>query len=86
MRTAYAALDGNNKIFNIEKIKIGHLDEFYQYLDQLISEASCELESVIISVAGPKNGDTITMTNRNWKICPEEIKKKFGIKNCYLTE
>jgi glucokinase len=84
MRTAYAALDGNNKIFNIEKIKISHLDEFYQYLDQLISGASCELESVIISVAGPKDGDTITMTNRNWKICPEEIKKKFGIKNCYL--
>lgn len=84
IRTAYAALDGNNEIFNIEKIKISHLDEFYQYLDQLISGASVELESVIISVAGPKNGDTITMTNRNWKICSEDIKKRFGIKNCYL--
>ena len=84
MRTAYAALDGNNEIFNIEKIKISHLDEFYQYLDQLISGASCELESVIISVAGPKNDGTITMTNRNWKICPEDIKKRFGIKDCYL--
>ena len=34
MRSAYAALDDNNEIFNIEKIKISHLDEFYQYLDQ----------------------------------------------------
>jgi len=84
MRSAYAALDDNNEIFNIEKIKISHLDEFYQSLDQLISGASCELESVIISVAGPKNSDTITMANRNWKICSEDIKKRFGIKNCYL--
>ena len=83
IRAAYAALD-EDEIFNIKKIKISHIDEFYQILDQLISGANGELESVVISVAGPKNGETITMSNRDWKICVEEIKEKFEIKNCYL--
>ena len=83
IRAAYAALD-DDEIFNIEKIKISHLDEFYQILGQLIFGANCELESVVISVAGPKNGETITMSNRNWKICAEEIEDKFEIKNCHL--
>ena len=83
IRAAYAALD-EDEIFNIKKIKISHIDEFYQILGQLISGANGELESIIISVAGPKNGDTITMSNRDWKICVKEIKEKFEIKNCYL--
>ena len=83
IRAAYAALD-EDEIFNIKKIKISHLDEFYQILGQLISGANGELESIVISVAGPKNGETITMSNRDWKICVEEIKEKFEIKNCYL--
>ena len=83
IRAAYAALD-EDEIFNIKKIKISHIDEFYQILDQLISGANGELESVVISVAGPKNGETITMSNRDWKICVKEIKEKFEIKNCYL--
>ena len=83
IRAAYAALD-EDELFNIKKIKISRLDEFYQIFGQLISGTSCELESVVISVAGPKNGETITMTNRNWKICAEEIKEKFEIKNCHL--
>ena len=83
IRAAYAALD-EDEIFNIKKIKISHLDEFYQILGQLISGANGELESIVISVAGPKNGETITMSNRDWKICVKEIKEKFEIKNCYL--
>ena len=83
IRAAYAALD-EDEIFNIKKIKISHIDEFYQILGQLISGANGELESIIISVAGPKNGETITMSNRDWKICVKEIKEKFEIKNCYL--
>ena len=83
IRAAYAALD-EDEIFNIKKIKISHIDEFYQILDQLISGANGELESIVISVAGPKNGETITMSNRDWKICVEEIKEKFEIKNCCL--
>ena len=82
IRTAYAALN-EGELFNIEKIKISHLDEFYQILGQLISGANGDLESVVISVAGPNNGETITMTNRNWKICAEEIKERFEIKNCH---
>ena len=83
IRAAYAALDEDG-IFNIKKIKISHIDEFYQILGQLISGANGELESIVISVAGPKNGETITMSNRDWKICAEEIKEKFEIKNCCL--
>ena len=83
IRAAYAALD-EDEIFNIKKIKISHIDEFYQILGQLISGANGELESIVISVAGPKNGETITMSNRDWKICVKEIKEKFEIKNCYL--
>ena len=83
IRAAYAALD-EDEIFNIKKIKISHIDEFYQILGQLISGANGELESIVISVAGPKNGETITMSNRDWKICAEEIEEKFEIKNCCL--
>ncbi|MDP6441989.1 MAG: glucokinase, partial [Candidatus Poseidoniia archaeon] len=83
IRVAYAALN-EGELFNIEKIQISHLDEFYQILGRLVSGANCDLESIVISVAGPKNGEIITMTNRNWKICAEEIKERFEIKNCHL--
>jgi glucokinase len=83
IRVAYAALDGN-ELFDIEKIQISHLGEFYQILGRLVSGANCDLESIVISVAGPKNGEIITMTNRNWKICPKEIKERFDINNCHL--
>ncbi|GIS41522.1 MAG: hypothetical protein Ct9H90mP13_13680 [Pseudomonadota bacterium] len=32
-------------------------------------------KDLVVSVAGPKNGDSITMTNRNWKIVSSEVKE-----------
>jgi glucokinase len=39
---------------------------------------------LIISAAGPKIGNTISMTNRNYVFDSAELKEKFNLKECYI--
>ena len=40
--------------------------------------------NIVISAAGPKLDGIIKMTNRSYKIDPNEIKEKFSLKECHL--
>lgn len=83
LRAAFGSRDGIN-LDDIQKIKLDQLDHFYEIVDQLISSRDDVVEDVIISVAGPKNSSSITMTNRNWKISADELKARFNLNSCYL--
>ena len=43
-----------------------------------------DVDSLVISVAGPKINGSITMTNRDFSINEENIKNTFNFKTCYL--
>ena len=40
--------------------------------------------NIVISAAGPKLDGIIRMTNRSYKIDPNEIKEKFSLKECHI--
>lgn len=73
--------DKSNEISNISKSPfIGNT--FDIQLEELLKKDN--IKTLIISVAGPKIKNTITMTNRDYTFDANEIKEKFSLKNCYL--
>ncbi|MED6342907.1 MAG: ROK family protein, partial [Pseudomonadota bacterium] len=73
----------DNELSDVQKIKLDCINEFYKILGELIDRYP-NTKDLVVSVAGPKNGDSITMTNRNWKIVSSEVKEKFGLSSCHL--
>ena len=76
--TAYSDSDGissiNKKVFNEAT--------FYENLEELIKEHN--INTLIMSVAGPKIDNSITMTNKNFSFNQDKLKEKFKLKECYL--
>ena len=73
----------DNELSDVQKIKLDCINEFYKILGELIDRYP-DTKDLVVSVAGPKNGDSITMTNRNWKIISSEVKERFGLDSCHL--
>ena len=69
-----------DKIFK-KNIDSKSLDKLLE--DLLKTESGTDL-NLVISAAGPKIGGVIKMTNRSYKIDPNEIKEKFSLKECHL--
>ena len=76
--TAYS---DSNEISNINK-KAFNEAAFYENLEDLIKEHN--INTLIMSVAGPKIDNSITMTNKNFSFNQDNIKEKFKLKECYL--
>ena len=74
---------GDNELSDVQKIKLDCINEFYKILGELIDRYP-DTKDLVVSVAGPKNGNSITMTNRNWKIISSEVKEKYGLDSCHL--
>ena len=76
--TAYSDSDEmssiNKKVFNEAT--------FYENLEELIKEHN--INTLIMSVAGPKIDNSITMTNKNFSFNQDKLKEKFKLKECYL--
>ena len=47
----------------IQKIKLDKLEQFYEIFDHLLESSVDKIEHVVISVAGPRHGGLVTMTN-----------------------
>ena len=73
----------DNELSDVQKIKLDCINEFYKILGELIDRYP-DTKDLVVSVAGPKNGNSITMTNRNWKIISSEVKEKYGLDSCHL--
>ena len=76
--TAYSDSD---EISSINK-KTFNEATFYENLEELIKEHN--INTLIMSVAGPKIDNSITMTNKNFSFNQENLKEKFKLKECYL--
>ena len=66
--------DINKSIFDSSK--------FDTTLEVLIKKNN--IDSLIISIAGPKINNSIAMTNRNYRFDAKNIKNKFKLKECFL--
>ena len=80
MRYATAYSD-SDEISSINK-KVFNEAAFYENLEELIKEHN--INTLIMSVAGPKIDNSITMTNKNFSFNQDNIKEKFKLKECYL--
>ena len=57
-------------------------DKFELLLSDLINENN--VDTLIISVAGPKINNSINMTNKDYAFNSDELKKKYNLKKCAL--
>ena len=80
MRYATAYSD-SDEINSINK-KAFNEATFYENLEELIKEHN--INTLIMSVAGPKIDNSITMTNKNFSFNQDNLKEKFKLKECYL--
>ena len=74
---------GKTSIEKIFKKNIGS-ESLDKLLEDLLTTESGKVLNIVISAAGPKLDGIIKMTNRSYKIDPNEIKEKFSLKECYL--
>ena len=80
MRYATAYSD-SDEISSINK-KAFNEATFYENLEELIKENN--INTLIMSVAGPKIDNSITMTNKNFSFNQDNYKENFKLKECYL--
>lgn len=80
MRYATAYSD-SDEISSINK-KAFNETTFYENLEELIKEHN--INTLIMSVAGPKIDNSITMTNKNFSLNQDNLKELFKLKECYL--
>lgn len=80
MRHAIASAN-SNEITEINKESFS-TKNFDNILQDLIQRNNINV--LIISAAGPKIGNKISMTNRNYVFDSVKLKEKFNLKECYL--
>ena len=79
----YAYSDGDfSTIKDTNKIQLSCIKGFNEILTDLTKGKN--VDSLVISVAGPKIKGSITMTNRDFSINEEDIKNSFQFKTCHL--
>ena len=81
LRYAYA-YKGAKTISNSKKISLDSIEQFELLIGELLKNE--DVDSLIISVAGPKVSGSISMTNRDLVISEEGLKANFNLNSCYL--
>ena len=78
----YAVYDSNSPDINdVHKTKF-ETKVFEKILKKIIDANN--VDQLVISAAGPKIDNTISMTNKNFVLNSDELRKKFNLKKCYL--
>ena len=80
MRYAIASNDQED-ISKINKTEFDTLD-FETFLRKLVVDN--EIDTLIISIAGPKINNSIRMTNRDYSINSDQLKKNLNLKECII--
>ena len=73
-----------NKNLSIKKKEIPSFKSFYQILNEILKEKETIVTDLVISAAGPKINNIVTMTNQKFVIDAKKIKKKFKLQNCFV--
>jgi glucokinase len=82
IRTASAQV-GSSELLNANKRNLNCLDSFEEMLQGFLDQ-DASLKHVVFSIAGPKLNNSISMTNREFKIDEAEILKNFEIDSCHI--
>jgi glucokinase len=82
IRTASAEV-GSSELLNANKKNLNCLDSFEEMLQGFLDQDT-SLKHVVFSIAGPKLNNSISMTNREFKIDEAEILKNFEIDSCHI--
>ena len=82
IRTASAEV-GSSELLNANKKNLNCLDSFEEMLQGFLDQ-DASLKHVVFSIAGPKLNNSISMTNREFKIDEAEILKNFEIDSCHI--
>lgn len=83
IRYAYSK-HGDNEIHDSKKVSLSNLDNFEDIITDLISKTDLNITNIVFSIAGPKVGNSISMTNRSFTADADSIKDKFKLKQCHL--
>ena len=81
IRYAYANI-GDTSFVSENKAELDSLNEFDNLISKLLSKS--DVKNIIFSVAGPKLNNAIKMTNRDFEINADVIRKKFNLESCFL--
>jgi glucokinase len=81
LRYAYAEI-GAKVISESKKIPLESIEQFDLTLEGLMR--ANDVMNLVISVAGPKIGSSISMTNRKLVVDQDKLKKKFNLHSCFL--
>ena len=81
IRYAYANKN-SSEIFDSNKENLDTLKGFDNLLNDLLKNGS--IKSMVVSVAGPMINGSISMTNRDFKINADDLKKEHNLDNCFL--
>ena len=82
IRTCKAFI-GDAELHDPLKKSTSCLKDFDSLIKTFLDEDS-DIRHLVISVAGPKLNDSITMTNRNFKINENDVLNKFDIDTCEI--
>ena len=74
---------GDKELHDPLKKSTSCLKDFDSLIKTFLEEDS-DIRHLVISVAGPKLNDSITMTNRNFKINENDVLNKFDIDTCEI--
>ena len=75
IRYAYSNI-GDSGFVSENKAELDSLNDFDNLMSVLLAES--DVKHIVFSVAGPKVNNSIKMTNRNFEIDADEIRKKFN--------
>ena len=81
IRYAYSNI-GDSDFVSENKAELDSLNDFDNLMSVLLAKS--DIKHIVFSIAGPKVNNSIKMTNRNFEIDADEIKKKFNLDSCYL--
>ena len=81
IRYAYSNI-GDSDFVSENKAELDSLNDFDNLMSVLLAKS--DIKHIVFSVAGPKVNNSIKMTNRNFEIDADEIKKRFNLDSCYL--
>ena len=82
IRTAHANV-GSSNFRNAQKINLENINLFELILKDLIDKDS-SIKHLVVSAAGPKINDSISMTNRKLKIDKKYLLQKFKLNSCHI--
>ena len=81
IRYAYSNI-GDFSFVSENKAELESLNDFDNLISGLL--ANSVVKNIVFSVAGPKVNNSIKMTNRNFEIDADLIKKRFNLESCHL--